>query len=443
MHKTNRLISYRSKDIIIVALAVAAVAIILVAWLTMHHGADAEQKAAEQAQRDRSAWCDTLSNRQSDIPALYPMDKEIQRFVDKWGLAGLSLAVVRNDSLLYAKGYGYADREHATPMDAGTTMRIASVSKLVTAAAIMRLRDQGKLRLDDRVFGPGGILADPRLDTLIRDRRMTEITVDHLLQHAGGFSRRAGDPMFSTPDVMTAAHLTEAPDADRLIETQIGKRLATKPGTTRRYSNYGYLVLSKVIERLSGKSYWDFVTDEVLEPIGAATHFDAAGNYRHERHPGEAAYYGPDTVKIREYNNSGRMVDRVYGGNDVHGLMGAGGWTASAPALARFVAAIDGDTGVADVITPESVSIMTARDPEEKVNLARGWAGIGKNGDWVRTGTLSSTHALIVRFAAGDTWVLLTNQGNYKGYGFSDQLDRLLDRIRAQYLDTMPRRNLW
>ena len=92
-------------------------------------------------------WSDRLTNELSDAPGLEKMDREIERFIGRWNIKGLSLAVTRNDSLLYAKGYGMADVEEGRKMTPQNIMRLASASKLVTAIAIMRLVEDGKLSL--------------------------------------------------------------------------------------------------------------------------------------------------------------------------------------------------------------------------------------------------------------------------------------------------------
>ncbi|MBQ5416945.1 MAG: beta-lactamase family protein, partial [Bacteroidales bacterium] len=97
----------------------------------------------------------TITNDLSSLPAL---DNVVDSFMRFWTLKGVSLAVTRGDSLLYARGYGKADL--TSEMTPGTTMRLASVSKLLTAVGIMRLQEQGKLHLDTPVFGPYGILEE-------------------------------------------------------------------------------------------------------------------------------------------------------------------------------------------------------------------------------------------------------------------------------------------
>lgn len=84
---------------------------------------------------------------------------------------------MKDDRLIYSKGYGFADEEENVPMDVMHVFRIASISKLITAVAIMKLQEEGKLTLQDRVFGPEGILNDTIFSD-IKDPRTTKITVE-------------------------------------------------------------------------------------------------------------------------------------------------------------------------------------------------------------------------------------------------------------------------
>lgn len=403
------------------------------------HGA-ADPAASEKYPDYTTEWYDTLTNASSDLAALRPMDTEIECFMAKWGLHGLSLAVTRNDSLLYARGFGWADEEAGEPMKPTTGVRIASASKLVTAVAIMKMCRDSLLTLDMPVFGPKGVLNDTAYTGVITDDRIYDITVDHLLTHTAGFSTRAGDPMFSQLDLMKNHKLASAPRFGNLASLIISRRLAAEPGTVYSYSNFGYMLLSLVIEKVTGKSYWDFVQESVLAPIGAGG-FHAAGNYYADRAPDEARYYAPDDKLVDEFNGSGRQVPRVYGGADIEGLMGGGGWVASAPGLARLVAAIDGIDGVRDIFGAGTVAMMTEYDSIQP--RARGWSHVTDDGAWVRTGTLYSSHVLIKQFPDGECWVMSTNTGVWIGYRFAASMSALTDRLREEFGSMLPRRNLF
>lgn len=394
----------------------------------------------ETTEAENNLWSDVLSNDLSNAPGLEKMDLQIERFMGKWSIKGMSLAVTRNDSLIYAKGYGMADVEENRPMTPQNILRLASASKLVTAIAIMRLNEEGKLRLDSKVFGPGGILNDTAYTNAIKDPRLFDITVDHLLQHKGGFGMGAGDPMFNTKDIIAAKHLPGPPTNEELTEIVLGRRIAFTPGQGFRYSNFGYMLLSLVIERVTGRDYWDYVTEEVLHPAGCYR-FRPATNYYADRYEDEVRYYGPDTVSVEEWNGSGRMVERVYGGSNVNGLLGAGGWCASASDVARLVAATDKYPHVSNILSNASIDSLTAFAKDNKVS--RGWSEVDENGKWRRTGTLSSTHTLIERFPNGECWVLITNSGVWTGHNFSRSLTQLVSDLRSRYGELLPRRDLW
>ncbi|MBO4231119.1 MAG: beta-lactamase family protein, partial [Bacteroidales bacterium] len=162
---------------------------------------------------------ETLTNEMSDTSVLEGFDKKVKDYMTYWGLHGASLSVMRNDSLLFSKGYGWADEKE--PMTPGHILRMASVSKLITTVGIMVLEEKGLLRLDDQVFGPGGILDDSLYNAAIADSLYMKITVEDLLRHKGGFSKKGGDPMFSTRWIMSQNAWKEVPTKEQLTVLQL------------------------------------------------------------------------------------------------------------------------------------------------------------------------------------------------------------------------------
>lgn len=382
-----------------------------------------------------------LTNEISEIESLKGMDKSIVRFMGKWGIKGLSLSIMRNDSLLFAKGYGWADEEKGKEMKPSSLMRLASVSKLVTATGIMVLIEQGKLSLKDTVFGSGKILSDDLYLNSIKDRNYYKITVEDLLRHKAGFTLRGGDPMFSTREIMLRHKLKKSIPPDSLIKYTLKRKLGYVPGKSRTYSNFGYFLLSRIIEEVSGESYENFIRKNVLKPAGC-TDFHIAKNYYRNRYRNEVRYYVPgNTPLVPEYTNSGNLVERCYGGSDIEGLSGAGAWVASVPELCLFVASIDGHTEVPDIISKESVNKMTKF--LDKKTFALGWNNTNPKNGWTRTGTLASTSALIKYFPDGECWILVTNTGTWKGPKFTRQTTALFSTLRRKYSSILPKRNLF
>ena len=384
---------------------------------------------------------DTLTNSMSDSPQLEDMENKIKRYLLRWEINGAQIAVTRNDSLLYVKGFGWADMEKKQEMQPSNIMRLASVSKLLTAVGVMRLAEVGTLKLSDHVFGPKGILNDTAFTNAIKDQRYLDITVEQLLRHKAGFTTGAGDPMFSTRYIMMQNRLTTPPDNNTLMKILLKRRLGFTPGTAKRYSNVGYTLLSMIIEKKTHMSYEDYMRRFVFEPAGCYD-FHIAGSYEKDRRKNEVKYYmHKGSEPVYEYNNSGRMVEKCYGENDIPNLKGAGAWCASAAELSRLVASIDLLPGVKDILSKKSVEFMTREMPDHDFSI--GWNFCPKGRPWIRTGSLSGTSALVLRYPDGECWILITNTSTWKGHGFSNDTMRLFERLRQENRDKFPKRNLF
>ncbi|MBP9987496.1 MAG: serine hydrolase, partial [Bacteroidales bacterium] len=381
----------------------------------------------------------TLSNEMSSIPELDRMDREIERFTRYWNFTGVTLAVTDNDRLVYCKGYGMKD-EHL-PMTPGTLMRIASVSKLITATAIMRLVEDGSLSLESKVFGDDGILNDTTFTNVIKDKRYYEITVGQLLRHESGLSNRWGDPMFCTRDIILQNKLEGAPDHNTLVKCVVRRPISFEPGTTYRYSNFGYLLLSMVIEHVTGENYEKWVQQNVLEPAGCRD-MHLAGNFYHERRLNESRYYmQPNAGVVAPFDGTQDSVISCYGGADIRALAGAGGWIASAPELARFVCAIDGLDGIKDIISDKSRHTMTS--PDELSHKPFGWASSDANGTLTRSGTLDGSTVMVKYYPDGQCWILIVNTDAWRGPHQSSSNAAELDRLREKYSGSLPDINLF
>ena len=382
-----------------------------------------------------------LTNEMSDSSILKPMEKKIRNYMSLWRLQGAQLVIMRNDSLMYAKGFGWANKEENEDMRPGNIMRVASVSKLVTATGIMVLQDQGRLHLRDTVFGPRGILRDTLYCNSIKDKNYYKITVEDLLRHKGGFTTRGGDPLFSTASIMKNNHLSIAPDNKQLLRLILRRRLSFVPGTSQYYSNVGYMILSLVIEEVTGEPYENFIRREVLDKAGCRD-FHIAGNYYKDRHRGEVRYYVPSNEPlVPEFNNSGDSVVRCYGGNNITALQGAGAWVASAPELALLVASIDGKEEIPDIISKESVKEMTRYIDKETYSL--GWNDTDPDNAWVRTGTLSGTNAMIKYYPDGECWIFLSNTSTWKGPSLAKYTSALIAELRRSFSEKLPAQDLF
>ena len=419
-------------------IAVKAV-LLLVMILTICASESTDTGSSEDIHVDNISLNTLLSNSDSECEDLSKLDKRIVKYMNKWQFKGISLAITRNDSLVYAKGYGWADQENNIPMQPGHIMRMASVSKLLTAVGIMVLQDKGKLSIKDHVFGKDGILNDSLFSSTIKDKNYHKITVEHLLRHQGGFYR---DPVFSSRDVMHQLGLNTAPTKEDFYKLVLRRRLRFQPGSWQKYSNFGYMLLSEIIEKVSGKPYEQFMKEEVFAPAGCHD-MHIAGIYYKDKRDNEVRYYthDGDGKYIEEYNDSGVMVERCYGGNNIPLLSGAGAWCGSTIEIARLVACIDGREETPDIISKEAVRQMTEYIDKETFSL--GWNDTRPSSGWSRSGTLSGTCAYVKYFPDGECWVMITNTSTWKGPRQAKYTDALFKECRKLYSKKLPARNLF
>lgn len=250
------------------------------------------------------------------------IEKTVSTFLKNWSIAGASVAIAKDGRLVYARGFGYADTATKAEAQPFNKFRIASVSKLVTAIAIMKLNEEGRLSLSDKVFGPDGILNDPFYNDP-KDKRVYSITVEHLLSHEGGWTQRYGDQMFMPTVIAQSMGVKPPVDTRTIVRFALNKNLHYTPGKGRSYSNLGYAILGLVIEKVTGMTYEEFCNKEILQPIGIYD-MAIAGNLKSEKAPLEVTYYEPLDAHLKpSIYESDVMCFPSYGGNDIRSLGGA------------------------------------------------------------------------------------------------------------------------
>ena len=369
-----------------------------------------------------------LSNSTSSGKEFAQVEKTINSFLRRWSIAGASVAISVDGRLVYARGFGFADtttREIAQPYH---KFRIASISKLITATAIMNLVEEGKISLNDRVFGPDAILNDPYFCNP-RDKRVSGITVAHLLSHEGGWTQRWGDQMFMP--VLIAKKMGVKPPADTktIIRYALDKRLHFTPGTGKAYSNLGYSILGLIIEKISGRSYEEYCRKEVLEPIGIHD-MTLAHNLKSAKAPFEVTYYTPADVPPKpSIYGTGELVSPPYGGNDIEALGGSGAWIATAPDLIRLMLAVDGFTSQHDILSEESIQFMTDNG---NGYAPVGWKTTVYNGTWWRTGSFPGSAGVMKRQPDGIGWVVLFNSSAWNGPEIYTSINNMMYRVLSQ-----------
>jgi CubicO group peptidase (beta-lactamase class C family) len=366
------------------------------------------------------------------------VDKIFNSFLNRWSIAGASVAVAKDGKLIYAKGFGYADTSTSSLTQPYNRFRIASISKLVTAVAIMKLNEEGKLSLYDKVFGPEGILNDPYFNNP-KDIRVNDITVAQLLSHEAGWTQRYGDQMFMPLVVSEKMGIKPPADTKTIVRFALNKKLHYSPGKGRAYSNLGYSILGLIIEKVSGMSYEEYCRTVILEPLGIYD-MKIAGNLASEKAPFEVNYYEPSDVVLKpSIYGTGEMVEPSNGGNDIKTLGGAGAWLATAPDLMRLLLAVDGFKSQPDFLNDQSIRFMTDND---NGYAPVGWKATVNDGTWWRTGSFPGSAGMMKRQPDGISWVVLFNSSAWNGPEIYSYINNLMYRAVLQ-IKPIPEHDLY
>jgi CubicO group peptidase (beta-lactamase class C family) len=334
------------------------------------------------------------------------MGRLVAEFKRSFSVPAVSIAISRNGQFVYDQAFGLMDRAKALQAEQSTLFRIASVTKPITSVTIFSLIEKARLNLTDKIFGPSGVLGTKYGKSPYK-QYVTDITIDHLLTHTcGGWPNDATDPMFQH----------DSWNQEKLISwTLENLELRYPPGQHWAYSNFGYCLLGRVIEQVTGQPYDAYVQANILAPCGI-TDMQIGRNKEGQRFPNEVTYFGQYSEDPYKMN-----VTRM----DSHG-----GWVASPTSLVQFLDHLGGLPNLPSLLKPETIRIMTTPTPAYPPNspgkYARGWM-VRNNGqgNWWHSGSLPGTSTIMVRTATGMCWAALTNTRTEP----HNEMDAALDQL--------------
>jgi len=347
-----------------------------------------------------------------DAAGVQAFDTGVSALLKKWNIPGATVAVAKNGQLVLARGYGYADFESKQLMQPDSMFRIGSNSKVLTSMAILHLKDEGKIDLDTKFLS---ILTQYQV-AQGGDPRIRDITIRDLLRHSGGWDRdKTGDPMGWHGTISRKLHIAMPVLCPDVIRFMMGQPLDFAPGTKQVYSNFGYCILGRVIEKVSGQPYELYVRDHVLAAMDVHAMSIGYSHRLSERGPYEVKYYEYDGAPLADslFANEGK-VPANYGGFEILTLDSCGGWIGSTIDLTRVMTSIDGSrTG--HFLTAGTMTEFTA-DPElPDWNTDQNyWYGLGifvgpNPQTWYHGGAIEGTKSQLERDSNGYTWSIMVN----------------------------------
>ena len=323
-------------------------------------------------------------------PSLVNFDVAMANLLKNYDIPGGQLAITYKGRLVYSRGFGLADETAKTVVCPDNIFRIASLSKQITAITIMHLYEQGRVGLNDTVFGPNGILNDSVYQTVL-DPRVYSITVKHLLSHQGG---------------MTSSSF--------YLKSQM---LNFTPGTNALYSNVGFVFLGRVIEKITKQDYETYVRDTILAPIGIRD-MRSGKSLLINRYPKEVRYYDdPSAPLVPSIFDSTVLVPRQYGGTfSMEYSKACGGWIASAQDLCKLMCAIDKFSTRPDILLSATINTMVQPIHSFLGNpYALGWFINTTSNNWWHDGLLTGTMAYQARRNTEINYALSVNSSYSSG----------------------------
>lgn len=358
---------------------------------------------------------------------LQPLNELMRRTLRENNISGGTLAVTYRGELLFARGFGYSDIDTMTAMPAAANMRIASVSKPITAAAILLLVQDGKLNLDQKALE---LLAKHPTNSFNTDEAVesdpqwSTVSVRHLLNHSAGWDReKSKDTVFQLVTVTQQLGLKKLARNNDILQYQFRQPLDFAPGSQYAYSNVGYCMLGRIIEAVSGQTYAEFVKERILSVAGM-TQTRLGKTRLADRAPDETRYYtqrislAPAVWELatEKKGSTFEMVAPTYGQWDLEVMDSFGGWTSTAQDLVKFMDAIDSENS--PLLSPESRALMLESPSFTDRSSAAVWYGLGWNvrtvddtgrRNYWHTGSFAGTSSLLVRRHDGYSWAVIFN----------------------------------
>lgn len=366
---------------------------------------------------ETAVFADSAATIGSVATGVNDFTEDLKWFTNTHNIGAAALGIMNQGKIVYNEAVGFMDAERQVPVKRDIMMRLASVTKPITAAAIHKLARDGMLALDDHVFNlgqsSGGLLQISPFPGL-GDARLADITVRHLLLHRGGWDRQiAGDLAFRETEIAHALSVPSPPGRDNTVRYVLGQSLQFTPGGRYAYSNIGYLILGLVIEAVSGKDYLTYVHENIFDPLGVPRDDVIQGRTFPEDRSDREPWYDGGLRCTNVFDPSGLAVWCPDGGWDHEAKIAHGGLVASTRAILAFL----------NEYVAFGNSIGRLRTGTEGPNW---WAA--------HSGSLSGTNTLAWQRGTGINYVILFNRRrSSSGSSYVSMFSDILERKIANY----------
>ncbi|MEK2688541.1 serine hydrolase domain-containing protein [Bdellovibrio sp. GT3] len=368
----------------------------------------------------------------------------LQDFIKHNNIPGGAMTVAKNGVFAYNGAAGFADKDKQTPASASTPFRIASATKPLTAIAVFQLLEKSgtdlQVALNRTVFGSKGYLPEYKA---IKDKRVLKITLRDLLQHTGGWGSDKDDydPQYDLFKIAQKMKVAPPADAKTVIRYVLqNTKLDRDPGKQYHYSNFGYNVLARVIEKLSNQSYEDYLKVNVMAPLGI-TDMRIGGSRLEELLPEESRYYDdPRSPMVTSQFDGTTKGPMAYNEFYLKTMDGHGGWIGTPSDLVLILHAVSPGIGKTELLKPETIKVMTAPNPKiGSPSASLGWVSLEDGKQFGHAGALETgTLSYFVMKPNGVAWAVVFNRLPIEKVdeigtllkGLSDRMDQEFTKLK-------------
>ncbi len=385
---------------------------------------------------------------EADVLRSESLDLLMEHMMKNWQLPAGQISVGNKGKILYSRSYGKSDKDKKTPTTTANLFRIASVSKVLTAAAIHKLMEEGKLSYEDHAFSildnltPPAKAGNSEGNKNTGDPRLKDVTVGQLLTHSGGWTIEHGDPQRIYARLAADACGEPRPSSPTaIVRYMMTRPMDYTPGSKSVYSNFGFNILGRIIEKVSGKPYDVYVKEAILKPLGIETMELGRTQLKNARLNEVYYHAGGDPFGVWSlFDQDTEVTDFAYGGDAaIESMDSHGGWIACAQDLVKFGMALDGQ-GEHKLLQPETLKKLLT--PSQ---FSAGRAGTRRAGGvvvdaskkphyrWTHAGALAGTSSVLYSLNDGKVVAIIFNHlpENLGGF-FQDLENRLLKEMNTK-----------
>ena len=367
------------------------------------------------------SWNEALIRQLHKDTSMIKIDTAFCNFMRKYHVPAISVAVAKDDRLVYLKSFGQANLSDGIEVDNQSLFRIIQSSMTITSIAIKKLIAEGQLNYNSKVFGKDGILGF-QYGRNQYGKWITDLTIENLLKNQTGW--------YGENDMIADVNFRQSfPSSDSALSWVLDHvPLKSVPGDTSNFSEFDYFVLGRVIEKVSGMTYENYAKEIILRPAGIT---DMELGWDSARRPHEVSYYFPSPTAnsisdLLRPRFNGQVHENLYLSSGDAAL----GWIASAADLVKLMMKYQTFKSLHETINiSRATSLADTAKAKDGYNFD--WCATDSTGDWREAFQFLGSSTIMMRSSSGFCCAILMNSFRPDSSEFFPDLFRIIKMVKS------------